>query len=659
MTDLQWTVEKQIAYPLIGETAIAPDGRFVAYTVREPLLKDEESKFIHHLYLVETESGARRQLTFGEHSNVQPRWSPDGRYLAFLSNRAGQNNLYCLRIDGGEAWALTRFEKGPVGGFRWSPDGRRLALLRPDPPTEEKEKARKAKDDPLLWDEEHDYVHLWMVPFAVGPRELPEVVRVTTGRFHIVGLDWFPDGTRLAITHQATPVVDTWTETRLATVPAEPLAADKPFDEPGLTDVGLLAAWFAQPWVSPDGQWIAAIVGEQPARWAFAALPTLFPVGAGEPRTLSQTPDAQVTLLGWAADGKALFGLEAIGFDSQLIMIPTDGSPAVVITSSATLKQAPSLSRSGQLVYAAQSFHEPNHVTRFDPRTGDERPIAAVDLPEAWPAALPRADVRRWDAPDGLEIEGAVVYPLDFEPGRRYPLVVEVHGGPQGVFSRNYLAGLTRYGDVAALAERGYFVLRVNPRGSSGYGRDFRFANYGDWGEGDYEDIMAGVELLIAEGLVDPARLGIMGWSYGGYMSSRVITKTDRFGAACVGAGVTNLMTMNGTADIASFIPEYFGGEYWDDLEPYVNHSPMFQVRGVTTPTLIQHGQEDTRVPLSQGRELYNALKRQGVPVRLVIYPRQGHGIDEPRLRMDMARRPVQWFERWLKDEPPADGSSR
>ena len=259
------------------------------------------------------------------------------------------------------------------------------------------------------------------------------------------------------------------------------------------------------------------------------------------------------------------------------------------------------------------------------------------------------AEVIHWQSTDGLAIEGIVAYPLNYRSDQRYPLIVAVHGGPAGVFQRGYLGALGGYADVAELTERGYAVLQANPRGSGGYGRDFRFANYGDWGGGDYQDIMSGVDHLIARGIADPDQLGILGWSYGGFMTSWVITRTHRFKAACVGAGVTNLVSFNGTSDIPSFVPDYFSAESWDDLETYRRHSPVLNAKGVSTPTLIQHGDQDVRVPLSQGRELYNALKRQGAPVEMVIYPRQGHGPDEPRLILDVRRRAIAWLERWVR----------
>ena len=219
-----------------------------------------------------------------------------------------------------------------------------------------------------------------------------------------------------------------------------------------------------------------------------------------------------------------------------------------------------------------------------------------------------------------------------------------------GAFTQSFDGTPNQY-PVAVFAEKGYAVLRPNPRGSSGYGKKFRYANYNDWGGGDFRDLMSGVDHCIELGIADRDRLGVMGWSYGGYMTSWTITQTKRFRAASVGAGVTNLMSFNGTADIPGFLPDYFGGEFWDGLEPYRAHSAMFHVKGVDTPTLIQHGERDERVPLSQGQELYNALKRQKCPTKMIIYPRTPHGIEEPRLLLDCMTRNIEWFEQYLKEK--------
>ena len=235
--------------------------------------------------------------------------------------------------------------------------------------------------------------------------------------------------------------------------------------------------------------------------------------------------------------------------------------------------------------------------------------------------------------------------------GKRCPLILIVHGGPMGVFSQNYVGVPSASWPLAAFAAHGYAVLRPNPRGSGGYGKDFRFANLKDWGGGDYRDLMAGVDHVIAQGIADPDRLGVMGWSYGGFMTSWIITQTPRFKAASVGAGVTNLVSFTGTSDIPSFLPFYFGGEFWDDLDAYRKHSAMFNVKGVRTPTLILHGEKDERVPISQGYELYNALKRQGCATQMVVYPRTPHAPSEPKLLLDVLKRDLAWFDKYVKND--------
>ena len=261
-----------------------------------------------------------------------------------------------------------------------------------------------------------------------------------------------------------------------------------------------------------------------------------------------------------------------------------------------------------------------------------------------------RTEVIQWKSTDGMRIEGPLTYPVGYRDGKRSPLLVLVHGGPSGVFTRSFIGTRGAY-PIAAFAAQGYAVLRCNVRGSSGYGKQFRYANYGDWGGGDYRDILSGVDHVVEMRVADPERLGVMGWSYGGYMTSWIITQTSRFKAASVGAGVTNLMSFTGTADIPGFMPDYFGGEFWDVFDKWAAHSTMFNVKGVTTPTLIQHGEEDLRVPVSQGYELYNALKRQDVATRMIVYPRQPHGIREPKLQLQAMRANLEWFNQYLKGE--------
>jgi dipeptidyl aminopeptidase/acylaminoacyl peptidase len=401
---------------------------------------------------------------------------------------------------------------------------------------------------------------------------------------------------------------------------------------------------------STDGPWIACVTGDDPPRWGGAGRVVLYSPAGREPRPLAATPDGQCRLIGWSASGDQVYVGESWGIDVRILALPASGEEGSVVLSTPTHKIAMHSPGNDMVTFSEETFCDPNAVCLWRVGDASATTVIAPSMPEAWPEVLPVVDVFRWQGPGELEIEGMVTYPIGYREGDRFPLVVDVHGGPAGVFQRRFLGSPDRHCDVLSLTARGFAVLRVNPRGSSGYGPSFRFANYGDWGGGDYGDIMAGVDLLIERGVADPDRLGIMGWSYGGYMTSWVITQTGRFKAACVGAGVTNLMSFTGTSDIPGFLPDYFGAEFWMDLEPYRQHSALFNAAGVTTPTLIQHGDADERVPLSQGRELYNALKRQGVPVEMAIYPRQGHSMAEPRMRIDVRRRPVDWFSEWINE---------
>ncbi|HEX5506435.1 MAG TPA: S9 family peptidase [Thermomicrobiales bacterium] len=643
----RWPYETRLHYPQIMEVAPSPDGERVVYAVREPMLTDERSEFITHLYLA-SPGGEARQLTYGDQADSGAAWSPDGRHVAFVSRRSGKANVWAMRLDGGEAWPLTRYEKSDVAALAWSPDGARLAFAMGDPPTEEEEKKGKARDDAKAWDRDFTFAHLHVVPFAVGPRQAPEARRITAGRFHVTGFEWLPGGDALALAHQPTPDADSWTASRVALVR---LDRDAPAGADDLRDLGPLASFMPGLCPSPDGKWVAAVASEQPPRWAFASRATLYPVDGGEPRALAATPDGQTDLLGWSPDGRELYVHDQRGTASQLLAVPVAGGAPRELTDARLPKSLAAANRRGQIAFVAQDFHTPNAVALLDvPGGAPPATVATPALPADWPdTPLPRAETLTWRAPDGQTIEGILVYPLD-ETGGPYPTIVEVHGGPTGVYQRNYLGGIQGYADIVGLAARGYAVFRANPRGSSGYGREFRFANYGDWGGGDYRDIMAGLDDLVARGIADPDRLGILGWSYGGFMTSWVVTQTDRFKAACVGAGVTNPTSFNGTSDIPGFIPDYFGGEFWDDLDAYRRQTPILHAANVRTPTLIQHGENDIRVPLGQGREFYNALKRRGVPVEMVIYPRQGHGVAEPRLMLDVRRRATAWFERWLKE---------
>jgi len=258
-------------------------------------------------------------------------------------------------------------------------------------------------------------------------------------------------------------------------------------------------------------------------------------------------------------------------------------------------------------------------------------------------------EIIRWSARDGKAIEGLLYKPLDYQPGQQVPLLTVVHGGPAGAYLNSFATGYVYPYQV--FTGKGYAILLPNPRGSGTYGYAFRKANYRDWGGEDYWDIQRGIDTVIQMGIADPQKLAIMGWSYGGFMTAWTITQTDRFKAASVGAGVTNLYSFTGETDIPEFMNSYWGSWPWSDPELFRSHSALYHIKNVKTPTLIQHGEADVRVPIAQGRELYMGLKKSGVTTEFVIYPRQPHGIGEPKLLLDAMRRNVAWMDKWILDQ--------
>ena len=633
-----WEPEMQIKLKAVGAPRVSPDGSRIVYTVNEAVTTADKSEFVTQIWMANITTKQSMQLTFGEKSSTNPKWSPDGKWILFTSNRKdNRNNLYRLNLDGGEAEPLTDLKSG-VANFEWSPDGRSIAYTMADPKTEEEEKNDKGRNDFRWVDENHKLSRLYVISVQKDANGKREPRKLTTANYQVGAFDWSGDSSRIAFSHSKTPVANDWTTADVSIVE---VASGK------VTVLANTPAAEDSPLYSPDGKSIALIVNDNPPRWAQSATIQIFPATGGQPKALMASHDGQPGIAGWSPDSKRIYFSEVKGTASQLYVIDVAANRIEEIKTTPAVLGGINLNRTGTTFgFTRQTSDTPADVYIASVTNLTPVQITNVNADFKMPP-LGKTEVIRWKSKDGKEIEGLLTYPVGYQAGQRVPMILNVHGGPAGVFVQSFIGGRGVY-PLAAFASRGYAILRPNPRGSSGYGTEFRRANTKDWGFGDYQDLMTGVDKVIEMGVADPERLGVMGWSYGGFMTSWIVTQTKRFKAASAGAPVTNLMSFNGTADIPAFVPDYFGGQFWEVLDLYQKHSPMFNVKGVSTPTMIQHGEADVRVPISQGYEFYNALKAQGVETRMLVLPRQPHGPNEPKMQLAAMKTNLEWFEKFI-----------
>lgn len=633
-----WDPEMQLKLKAVGIPRVSPDGKRVVYTVNEAVMTADKSEFVTQIWLANIATKQNTQLTFGEKSSTNPKWSPDGNWIAFTSNRKdNRNQLYLLSMNGGEAEPLTD-GKSAVGNFAWSPDGRSIAFTMTDAKTDEEEKNDKAKNDFRWVDENVKLARLYVLAIQKDANGKREPRKLTTANYHVEDFDWSGDGSRIAFGHVKTPNANDWPTSDVSIIE---VASGK------ITVLANSPAAETSPLYSPDGNSIAVLASDNPPRWAQAGVIQIFSANGGQPKTLVGSFDAQPGVAGWSSDSKRIYFAEPKGTGTQIYVLDVAANRIDEIKTTPAVIGGLNLNRTGTTFgFVRQTSDTPGDV--FIASVPDFNPvqITTVNADFKMPP-IGRTEVITWKSKDGKQIEGLLTYPVGYQTGQKVPLILNIHGGPAGVFQQAFLGGRGAY-PLATFASRGYAILRPNPRGSSGYGTEFRRANMRDWGFGDYQDLMTGVDRVIEMGVADPERLGVMGWSYGGFMTSWIVTQTSRFKAASAGAPVTNLMSFNGTADIPAFVPDYFGGQFWEVMDLYQKHSPMFNVKNVTTPTMIQHGEADVRVPISQGYEFYNALKVKGVPTRMLVLPRQPHGPTEPKMQLAAMKANLEWFEKYI-----------
>ncbi len=638
------TVEDLMALKSAGSPRISPDGTKVAYSVTETDF--DQDAYVTQIWLADVATGQCLQLTRGKKSSSGPDWSPDGRWLAFTSSRVDdKSQLFVINPSAGEAIQLTKSETG-VNGYAWSPDGRTIAFTATDPEAKETKDRRDFYGDFEVVREEYRFTHLWTVDVAEALKAPQAGKRRTSGKdWTVGGFDWSPDGAKIGFT--ATLNSDL-INGATADVYVLDLATDtvkKIVSQPG---PDFFTAW------SPDGRSILITTTMGKADY-FARNRRLavVPAEGGAVRSLTDAFDENAAANKWTADGIYFSAAQKTAghlfrLDPATLKIERVTSPDDAMVSSFTF------SRDGKrMAFMSASPTALGEVCvsdfPFKPR------VLTRMTEQAAPFILGTREVISWKSQDGTTIEGVLIKPADFDPAKKCALLCVIHGGPTGTDRPLLLSPDSSYYPADIWAARGALVLKVNYRGSAGYGEKFRMLNVRNLGVGDAWDVLSGVDFLAKKGWVDPARVGCMGWSQGGYISAFLTTSSRAFKAISVGAGISDWATYYYNTDITPFTINYLGADPVTDPQIYAKTSPMTYIKKAATPTLIQHGENDRRVPIPNAYELRQGLTDRGVPVEMVVYKGFGHGISKPKAMRAVMEHNLAWFGHYIFGDPKPD----
>ena len=686
------TLAESLSRTSIRAPAISPDARSVAYLQRETNWKENE--FVWQLWRADVDSGKTVQLTRGKKSVGSAAWSPDGRWLAFVTEReanviepfasvekdvaakAGAKSgapeaakpaakqIWLIAPDGGEAWPLTKSESD-VDEFQWSKDGKRIVFTAAEPAN----KAGKARQERYssydVVEKDFEQLQLWSVDAeaaikALGPQAAQQLT--SDSALSVKSFAISPQSDRIAFSAGHNPL--------LAFIKDEDIyLMDLPRagSAPGtVSKIIALPGPDGSPMFSLDGKQLAFVTSLGQPRFFYAnthiALVDLSSVlkkpalSAADVRDLTSSFDEDPHALAWVPSGlyfdatqkmtAKLFRLDPSTWQIQ----PVSTDEHLIIDEVTVTPDG------GTIAFTADAA---THLTElYISSTKAFAPKKLTDLTaqvSGWKVGS--VEVVSWKSKDGTMIEGVLHKPADYDPKHKYPLLVKIHGGPTGVSQPRFLPNDYAY-PVQAFLEKGALILEPNYRGSAGYGAKFRALNVRNLGVGDMWDVMSGVDFLISKGIVDPNKLAAMGWSQGGYISAFLTTHTDRFKAISVGAGISDWTTYYVSTDITPFTLQYLGATPWDDPQIYAKTSPITTIRQAKTPTLIQQGSADHRVPVPDSFELYRGLLDQHVDARLILYTGFGHGIDKPKSALALLQANLDWFNHFIWNEPiPKDSA--
>lgn len=628
------------AFKSVSDPRISPDGRWIAYTVSQMDQKKDASDT--DIYMVPLAGGDAIRLTTSDKPETSPRWSPDNRYLAFLSGRDGKKTqVWLLDRRGGEATVLTDF-KGGVSAFAWAPDSTRLAVIAadPDPEAEEREKNKDLAPKPIVVTRLQfkrdgagflNDLRSHLYAFDVAKKT---AVQLSRGSYDDSTPVWAPDGKTVAFVSNRSAEPDANFNTDIFVVPADGSGEPR--------RVTSSEAAESSPVFTRDGASIVyALDGDPKDIWYATNDIAIAPVAGGPPRVLTPGLDRNTSALQLSGDGRhVMFLLEDRG-NVHLARVPVAGGAIErIVTGERDIAQF-DVGRTGEVAVLESVAERPNEISVVGAGGSLTRLTRTND---AFLSGIALGPTERFTArsADGTEIDAFLTRPANAAADARLPTLLRIHGGPVSQYSTGFNQ------EWQMLAAAGYAVVAANPRGSSGRGREFSRAIWADWGNKDFEDVMAAVDRAVAMGVADPDRLGVGGWSYGGILTNYVITKTTRFKAAISGASEVNYPANYGH-DHYQRQWEAELGLPWENPALWMKISPFYQVARIKTPTLILGGQDDWNVPLLNSEQLYQALRRLGVPTELIVYPGQGHSIRRPSYQKDRYERYLAWYDKYVK----------
>ena len=667
-----------------GGPDISPDGKWFIYTISVP--DWEKSKSFSDIYITPLTGGKTKQMTFTkDKSEDSPKWYKDSSFFAFLSDRSeNKNQIFFMRPDGGEAWKVTddKFgvssyewsrdwkylaylggrsderqvwimpgkggdaekltdHKTPISSYFWNPDSKKIYFIASDSVDSLDKERKEKKFDVVIKDEIEIPSHLWEIDI-----ETKEEKRLTGGNEYSVskrGISISDDGTKIVFIGASTKRCPTYLERQ-----GEVYLLD--LNTNTISRITNNSVFELNPSFSPDNKWLAFITPYGEKDWMNLRKIYIVPSEGGEVKPLLNNFKYEAYHFFWSEDSKYIYFPAQVGVTNPLFRVSIENDQIEQITNFYGVTWYSKDKDSGKFIIWYTDPENPEDYYYSEPENFNDRDkwIKLTDSnPQVTDFLLGKYETVRWNSTDGTTIEGILIKPVNYKEGRKYPLSVHIHGGPVAGYGNYFSASYGEY--VHIFSANDYVVFQPNYRGSVGYGEKFKKEIAGDYFGLSFDDIMTGVDYLIEREIVHPDSMGIMGWSAGGHLSNWALVSTDRFKAISTGAGAVNTISHYSQGNFQFVLEFYFKGNPYDNWDHYVKESPLKYIKNAKTPTLIHFGENDRRVSISQGQELYTALKKLGVPTEFIVYPNTGHGISDMRYQMVKMQAEFNWFEKWIR----------